>query len=99
LVLNTLLYIMIQQLAIDDEELSLLVCGMGVQFAGEAACLALLRLTFVENFGRVILGYLGPVCTLGMLAIWAYALLRPPQTSAVRIQTRKDAKLVEAVAD
>ena len=41
LVLNTLLYVMIQQLAIEDDELGLLVCGMGVQFAGEAACLAL----------------------------------------------------------
>ncbi len=50
LVLNTLLYVMIQQLAIDDDELGLLVCGMGVQFAGEAACLALLHLTLGENF-------------------------------------------------
>ena len=99
LVLNTLLYLMIQQLAIDDEELGLLVVGMGVQFAGETACLALLQLTFRENFAREMLRFLGPACTVGMLAIWAYALLRPPQTSEVRIQTRKDAKLVEAVAD
>ena len=54
LILNTLLYVMIQQLAIDDEELGLLVCGMGVQFAGEAAFLALFHLTVGENFARVL---------------------------------------------
>jgi hypothetical protein len=99
LVLNTMLYVMIQQLAIDDEELGLLVCGMGIQFAGEAACLALLRLTFNENFARVILTFLGPACTLGMLAIWAYAILKTPQTSPARLLPRKEPKLVEAIAD
>jgi hypothetical protein len=39
-----MLYVMLQQLAIDDDELGLLVCGMGVQFAGEAAWFALLAL-------------------------------------------------------
>ena len=50
LVLNTLLYVMMQQFAIDDDELGLLVCGMGVQFAGEAAGLALYHLTLGEHF-------------------------------------------------
>jgi hypothetical protein len=99
LVLNTLLYVMIQQLAIEDDELGMLVCGMGVQFAGEAACLALLHLTFAENFSRVILQFLGPICTLGMLGIWAYAILKTPQTSPARLQPGKDARLVEAIAD
>jgi heme A synthase len=99
LVLNTLLYVMIQQLAIDDDELGLLVCGMGVQFAGEAACLALLRLTFNEHFARVMLSHLGPACTLGMLGIWAYAIVKTPQTSPARLQPGKDARLVEAIAD
>lgn len=100
LVLNTLLYVMIQQLEIENDELSLLVCGMGVQFAGEAACLALLHLTFGENFARVMLRYVGPACTLGMLTIWSYAILKTPQTSPARLQPRKDARLVrEAIAD
>jgi len=99
LVLNTLLYIMIQQLAVDDDELGLLVCGMGIQFAGEAACLALLHLTFAENFARVILRFLGPACTLSMLGIWAYAILKTPQTSPARLQPRKGTRLIEAIAD
>jgi hypothetical protein len=76
LVLNVLLYITIQQLAIDDDELGLLVCGMGVQFAGEAAGLALFNLTSGGDLARLLLRFLYPVCTLGMLMIWSYALVR-----------------------
>lgn len=78
LVLNTLLYVMIQQLSIDDEELGFLVCGFGVQFAGEAACLALINLTFADNLPRFLLSLLGPACTLGMLLIWMYAIVKTP---------------------
>jgi hypothetical protein len=76
LVLNTLLYVMIQQLAIDDEELALLVCGFGVQFAGEAAGLALYHMSLGENFARFIFNFLSPACKLGMLMAWSYALAR-----------------------
>jgi hypothetical protein len=99
LVLNTLLYVMMQQLAIDDDQLALLVCGMGLQFAGEAAGLAMLHLTWGENFARSLFGFLNPVCTLGMLAIWIYAVEKAPQTVPVGSQVGKDAALLEAVAD
>lgn len=98
LVLNTLLYVMIQQLSIDDEELGFLVCGIGVQFAGEAACLALLRLTFAENLPRVLLSLLGPTCTLGMLLIWSYAIVKKPEAVPVRSLVGKQAALAEAVS-
>lgn len=98
LILNTLLYVMIQQFAIEDDELGLLVGGLGIQFAGEAACLALLHLTAGENFARNIAMVLPPACTLGMLSTWVYAILRPPQTDSVRSHARKQA-WVEAVAD
>jgi hypothetical protein len=99
LILNTLLYVMIQQLAIEDEELGLLVCGMGVQFAGEAALLALFNLTVGENFTRALISVLNPACTLGMLLIWIYAIVKVPQAVPVRSQVGKRAVLVEVVAD
>jgi uncharacterized membrane protein YphA (DoxX/SURF4 family) len=99
LILNTLLYLMIQQLAIDDDQLALLVCGMGIQFAGEAACFALFHLTSGQSYARAILSYSGPVCTLGMLSIWVYAIAMTPETVTACSQPRKDVALVEAVAD
>lgn len=99
LVLNTLLYVMIQQLAIDDDELGLLVCGMGVQFAGEAAILALYYLTLGEYFARGLLVLLGPTCTLGMLVTWVYAIVKTPQAVPVHSQVGRQAALVEAIAE
>jgi hypothetical protein len=99
LVLNTLLYVMIQQLAINDDELGLLVCGMGVQFAGEAAILALYYLTLGEHFARGLLILLGPTCTLGMLLTWIYAIVKAPEGVPARSKVGKPAALVEAVAD
>jgi membrane-associated HD superfamily phosphohydrolase len=97
LVLNTLLYVMMQQLAIDDDELGLLVCGMGVQFAGEAACLALFHLTVGEHFARVIFSFVNPACTLGMLLIWIYAIVKVPEAVPVPSQVGKQAALAEAL--
>jgi hypothetical protein len=100
LVLNTLLYVMLQQLAIDDDELGLLVCGIGVQFAGEAACLALMHLTADNAMARVLIEFLAPGCTLAMLWIWVYAIGKTPQTVPSRqYQPGKNKGLVEAVAD
>jgi len=99
LVLNTLLFVMIQQLAIDDDELGLLVCGMGMQFAGEAAGLALLHLTSGENFARHIFSFLNPVCTLGMLLTWVYAIVKTREVIPVRSQVREQAALAEVVSD
>ena len=99
LVLNTMLFVMIQQLAIEDDELGLLVCGMGVQFAGEAAGLALYHLTIGEAFVRTVFSFLNPACTLGMLLIWTYAIVKTPQAVPVRVQVGKQAALAEVVAD
>lgn len=99
LVLNTLLYVMLQQLAIDDDELGLLVCGMGVQFAGEAACFALLHLTADHSMAKVLTVFLAPSCTLAMLSIWVYAIGKTPQTVSNRYQPVRNRGLVEAVAD
>ena len=99
LVLNTLLYVMLQQLAVDDDELGLLVCGMGVQFAGEAACLALYHLTAANSMATVLTKFLAPCCTMAMLWIWVYAIGKPPQTVSDRFRPGQNKVLVEAVAD
>ena len=99
LVLNTLLYLMMQQLAIDDDELAMLVCGMGLQFAGEAAGLAMLHLTLGENFALLLFSFFNPVCTLGMLLVWIYGITKSPQTVPVRSTVGKQAGLAEAIAD
>ncbi|MDD1749213.1 MAG: hypothetical protein LUO89_04990 [Methanothrix sp.] len=84
LVLNTLLYVLMQQLKSTDDELSLLVCGMGIQFAGPAANLALAHLTPGEGYASTLFLFVSPLCTLGMLLTWFYALVRVPQPSAIR---------------
>jgi hypothetical protein len=101
LILNTLLYVMIQQLAIDDDELALLVCGMGVQFAGEAAGLALYHLGLGAKmpFVSFLFSLLNPACTLGMLLTWIYAIKKRPETVPVRSQLGKQAVLAEAFLD
>ena len=97
LVLNTLLFVMIQQLAIEDDELGLLVCGMGLQFAGEAAGLALLHLTSGDNFARIVFSFLNPACTMGMLVIWIYALVKAPAAVPVRLRVGRQATLAAAI--
>jgi len=101
LVLNTLLYVLLQQFAVEDDELGLLVCGMGVQFAGEAACFALLHLTAAPVVVMALTRFLAPVCTLAMLSIWVYAVGKTPQTQTVseRYQRGRSVGLVEAVAE
>jgi hypothetical protein len=98
LVLNTLLYIMLQQLAIDDDELGLLVGGLGVQFAGEAAWFALLSLTLSSSVSNAM-QLLAPCCTLAMLWIWVYAIGKTPQTVPGRLQLGRNNSLVEVVAE
>ena len=83
LVLNTLLYIMMQQMDSEDSELSLLVCGTGLQFAGPAASFALKSLTPTSGFTTLLMDFIGPLCTLGMLIIWSYAVTRKPVTARV----------------
>jgi hypothetical protein len=92
LVLNTLLYILMQRTENADEELTLLVTGMGIQFAGPAASLALAYLTRGLEFSRSLAAYLGPLCTVGMLLTWFYAVTRTPQAAAI---PAREAKRVE----
>jgi hypothetical protein len=74
LVLNTLLYIKLQYAGSSDEQLGMLVCGMGIQFAGPTAGLALVHITSAPR----LFDHVGPVCTLATLLIWIYALRRFP---------------------
>ncbi len=75
LVLNTMLYLLMQQLESADEELQMLVCGLGIQFAGPAANFALVYLTPGHAYASSLYRYVGPLCTLGMLLTWLYALV------------------------
>jgi hypothetical protein len=83
LVLNTLLYIMMQRMYSEDGELGLLVCGMGLQFAGPAASFALKSLTPKSGFTEMVMDFVVPLCTLGMLLVWSYAVTRKPVTARV----------------
>lgn len=87
LVLNTLLYIMMQQMETADDELNLLVCGMGLQFAAPAANLALVFLTHGQQYANELMTIVSPLCTLGMLLTWFYAVARLPKT--VRVPASK----------
>lgn len=84
LVLNTLLYIMMQQMDSEDSELGLLVCGMGLQFAGPAASFALKSLTPKSGFTEMVMDFIVPLCTLGMVLTWSYAVTRKPVTARAR---------------
>jgi len=83
LVLNPLLYIMMQQMETADDELGMLVCGMGLQFAGPAASFALKFLTPSVGFTESLMDFVMPLCTLGMLLTWFYAVSRMPKTARV----------------
>jgi hypothetical protein len=78
LVLNTLLYIKMQSMRTRDQELVLLVCGMGVQFAGPAACLAFGYLTRGHH-PQSMFSYVTQFCNSGLLLIWLYAIVGAPK--------------------
>jgi hypothetical protein len=88
LVLNTLLYILMLQIDSADNELGLLVCGMGMQFAGPAASYALRHLTMTLGLTADLMHFIGPLCTAGMLSTWFYALALKPKTSRVPVSDR-----------
>lgn len=83
LVLNTLLYVMLQYLENPDEELNLLVCGMGIALAGPAAGLALMYLTPGGQNAGVLYGLVTPFCNLGVFALWLFAVTRPASAQRV----------------
>jgi len=78
LVLNTLLYAKMQSSKRHDGELDLLVCGMGLQFAGPAACLAFAYLTRGHHYDSLFT-YVTQLCTSGMLLVWFYAIAGEPR--------------------
>ena len=63
-----------QQIDSADDQLGLLVCGMGIQFAGPAAGLALAHLTPGLRLAQSLWTYLHPLCTVGMVLTWLYAV-------------------------
>ena len=84
LVLNTLLYLLLQYIESTDDQLGLLVCGLGIQFAGPAATFALVHLTPGEAFARSLSSTVMRLCTLGALFVWAYAVMHV-QDKAIRV--------------
>jgi len=75
LVLNTLLYLLLQYIESVDDQLGLLVCGVGIQFAGPTATLALLHLTSGIPFAQSLATSMMRLCSFGMLLVWAYAII------------------------
>ena len=89
---------MLQQIESTDDELGLLVCGVGIQFAGPAATMALYHLTTGQPISAALTSYMLPVCTLGMLAVWAYAIIRVSDR-VKKVTPRRNPVLAEVTAD
>lgn len=81
LVLTTLLYVLLQQLRSVDGELGLLVSGLGIQFAGPAASMALFQLTGGGSFARSLTAHVVPLCTWGC---WWSGSMPSPNCPRVR---------------
>lgn len=88
LVLTTLLYLMTLKMDIADERLGMLVCGLGIEFAGPAAGLALVFLSREPELLRVVGVYFFPLCDIGMILTWFYAITRVP--GRVKVPRRAD---------
>ena len=97
LVLNTLLYILLQHTESADEELGLLVCGLGIQFAGPAACYALLYLVPGWSHAYTVNNILGQACTMGMLLTWFYAIARVHEPVQVPAPSKLELAPAEAM--
>ncbi len=97
LVLTTLLYLLMQRLASADEELGLLVCGLGIQFAGQAASLAFRYLTPGEGYSESLVQLIMPFCFLGMLLTWSYAVARTSKPATTPARAEKVPGLEEVV--
>jgi hypothetical protein len=98
LVLNTLLYVLLQRMSSADEELGLLVCGLGVQFAGPAASYALVHLTPGHGYAISLNYFVQPLCTMGMLLTWLYAAARTPKPVAIGATEGHALSVAEAAA-
>jgi len=83
LVLTTLLYLMTLKMEVADERLGMLVCGLGIEFAGPAAGLALFYLARGAELSRLVGVYFFPLCDIGMILTWFYAVSRVPDLAKV----------------
>lgn len=75
LVLCTVLFVMLESKDSDDA-LGLLVCGLGIEFAGPAAGMALAYLTPGGHFAGSVATFAFPLCNIAMFLVWMYALTR-----------------------
>jgi hypothetical protein len=98
LVLNTLLYLLLQYIESTDDQLGLLVCGVGIQFAGPAATLALVHLIGAERFAQSLNSLVMRFCTFGMLLVWAYAIVRVKDRT-IKVTRREIPVLAEVTAN
>jgi hypothetical protein len=98
LVLNTLLYLLLQQIESTDDQLGLLVCGVGIQFAGPAATFALLHLTTGDGLAKSLAFFVIPTCNVAMLLVWAYAIVHV-KDKATKVARREIPVLAEVTAD
>jgi len=83
LVLTTLLYLMTLKMEVADDRLGMLVCGLGIEFAGPAAGLALFYLARGAELSRLVGVYFFPLCDIGMILTWFYAVSRVPDLAKV----------------
>ncbi len=79
LVLITMLYLMLQRFEPADDQLGLLVSGLGIELAGFAACLALVYVAGGQALYGVVAGYVMPLCDIGMVLLWFYTAARVPK--------------------
>jgi hypothetical protein len=84
-VLTTVLYLMLDWFKSRDNLLHLLVCGLGIQYAGPAANTALYLVTSSLD-ARHLISYLLPFCNAAMLAIWVYAVARQPRVGSGQLR-------------
>jgi len=86
LILNTILYVIMHHIGKAEDELGLLVSGMGLQFAGPAASLAFSFLT-PGGHPLSLFSYVNQLCSLGMLLVWCYTVIRVPNKADARRRT------------
>lgn len=98
LVLTSILYVIIQNNDAPSEEFSLLVCGLGIEFAGPAAGMALAYLTPGGHDAGIVASYVIQICNLGMFATWLYALSIKHGEAGPRSPWGRDEKKVPAFA-
>ncbi len=88
LVLATMLYLLLVQYSPGDDQLGLLVCGLGIQCAGCAAPLALYHVLGSTPVTGAISGYIIPLSDIGMALVWFYTSVRVPWRVTERARRR-----------